>query len=172
MSKNLVIYYSRTGENYWNGSIKNISKGNTERVAEFIKDAVGADLFKVETVKSYSNDYYECCDEAKKELHAGARPEIKEKLKSIAEYDNIFIGYPIWWGTMPMCMFTALEGLDFSGKTVIPFATHEGSGLSGSERDVKNLCVGATVKKGLAIHGADAERSEKTVAAWAKESIN
>lgn len=91
MSKNLIIYYSRKGQNYWNGSIKNLDKGNTEIVAEFIQKAVGGDLFEIETVKEYSADYYECIDDAKQELNSGARPELKKYLDSIDEYENIFI---------------------------------------------------------------------------------
>ena len=171
MAKNLIIYYSRTGENYWNGSIKNISKGNTEIVAEFIQKAVGGDLFQVDTVKPYADDYYVCIEEAKKELRENARPEIKESIDSIAEYDNIFVCGPCWWGTFPMAIFTQLEKLDWTGKKVMAVMTHEGSGLGSCERDLKKLCTGATFGKGLAVHGADAAKSEGEVAAWAKKSV-
>ena len=171
MAKNLIIYYSRKGENYWNGSIKNIAKGNTETVAEFIQKAVGGDMFKVETVKSYAEDYYECCDEAKQELHAQARPELKKYLDSIEDYDNVFICGPCWWGTYPMAIFTQLEKLDFSGKNVMAVMTHEGSGLGSCERDLKQICTGAAFGEGLAVHGADASKSESTVASWAKKVI-
>ena len=171
MAKNLIIYYSRVGENYWNGSIKDIAKGNTEIVAEFIQKAVGGDLFQVETVKPYDKDYYVCIEEAKKELHANARPELKEYLDSIDGYDNIFVCGPCWWGTFPMAIFTQLEKLDWTGKKVMAVMTHEGSGLGSCERDVKKLCVGATFGKGLAVHGADAAKSESDVAAWAKGVI-
>ncbi len=168
--KNLVIYYSRKGENYFNGSIRSIAKGNTEYCAEFIRDAVGADLFEVDTVKPYSTDYMTCTEEAKAELRAKARPELKEYLDDISEYDNIFILGPCWWGTFPCAIFSQLERLDFTGKTVAALMTHEGSGLGSCERDLKNICKGANFAKGLAIHGADAEKSEKAVAKWA-ESI-
>ena len=171
MAKNLILYYSRKGENYWNGSVKNIAKGNTEIVAEFIQKAVGGDLFEVDTVRPYAADYYVCIEEAKKELHAQARPEIKKSLDSIADYDNIFVCGPCWWGTFPMAMFTQLEKLDFSGKKVMAVMTHEGSGLGSCERDLKKTCSGATFGKGLAVHGADASKSESTVAAWAKKVI-
>ncbi len=171
MSKILIVYYSRKGENYWNGSIKSITKGNTERVAEFIQKAVGGDLFEVETVRSYSESYMTCIDEAKQELREKARPEIKAYPDNFEEYDTIFVGYPNWWGTMPMCMFTLLENYDFAGKTIIPFCTNEGSGMGGSERDLKKLCKGANVKPGLSIHGAESEQSESKAAAWAKKSL-
>ena len=106
---NLIVYYSRKGENYWNGSIKNLTKGNTAIAAEYIHKAVGRDLFEVETVKEYAKDYYACIEEAQKELHANARPALKAYPDSIDGYDTVFIGYPNWWGTMPMAMCTFLE---------------------------------------------------------------
>ena len=168
---NLIVFYSRTGENYWNGSIKNLSKGNTEIVAEFIQRAVGGDLFEMETVDEYPADYYECIDVAKKELRACARPKLKKLPDSIDGYDNVFVGYPNWWGTMPMAMFTLLESFDLTGKNIIPFCTNEGSGMGSSERDLKRICVGAVIKQGLPIHGAGAAQSEKVVAEWARNSI-
>lgn len=169
MANNLILYYSRKGENYWNGSIKNLAKGNTEIAAEFIQKAVGGDLFEVETVKPYSEDYYACTDEAKKELRENARPELKNYLDSIAAYDNIFVCGPCWWGTFPCAVFTQLERLDFTGKKVMALMTHEGSGLGSCERDLKKICKGASFGRGIAIHGADAAGSEDKVASWAKQ---
>ena len=171
MSRNLIIYYSRKGQNYVNGSIRELSKGNTEIVAEFIQKAVGGDLFEIETVKEYSKDYMTCTEEAQEELRAKARPELKRYLDDIGEYDNIFVCGPCWWGTFPMAVLTQLERLDFTGKKVFAVMTHEGSGLGGSERSLKQSCKGATVGRGLAVHGADAARSEAAVAAWAQKSV-
>lgn len=171
MAKNLILYYSRKGENYWNGSIRSIPKGNTEIVAEFIQKAVGGDLFEVETVKPYSTDYMTCTQEAQKELRVNARPELKRYLDSIDQYDNVFVCGPCWWGTFPCAIFSQLERLDFAGKKVMAVMTHEGSGLGSCERDLKKLCRGAEFGKGLAVHGADASRSESTVASWAKRSV-
>ena len=171
MAKTLVIYYSRSGENYVNGSVKNLAKGNTEIVAEFIQKAVGADLFKVETVKTYAKDYYECIEDAKNELRAQARPELKQYLDDISGYDNIVVAGPCWWGTYPMAIVSELERLDFTGKKVFPVMTHEGSGLAGSAQALKRYCKGATVGEGLAVHGADAAHSEKAAAAWAKKNL-
>ena len=167
----LIIYYSRRGENYWNGTIKNLAKGNTEIAAEFIKNAVGGDLFEVQTVREYAKDYYACIDEAQRELRARARPPIKAFPEDIDRYDNIFIGYPNWWGTMPMAMFTLLEHFDWTGKKIIPFCTNEGSGMGSSERDLAKACPGATIARGLSIHGAETLRSEKKIADWAKKSM-
>ena len=169
MAKNLILYYSRKGENYVNGGIKKLSKGNTEIVAEFIQKAVGGDLFEVDTVKPYSEDYTACTEEAKRELNSSARPELKKYLDSIDEYDNIFVCGPCWWGTFPCAVFTQLERLDFTGKKVMAVMTHEGSGLGSCERDLKNICKGATFGKEIAIHGADAAKSESSVSKWAKQ---
>ncbi len=171
MAKTLVIYYSRKGENYVNGSIRSLSKGNTEIVAEFIRQAVGADLFEVDTVKDYERDYMACTEEAKVELRQDARPELKKMLDSVASYDNIVVAGPCWWGTYPMAIFTQLDALDFTGKKVFPVMTHEGSGLAGSAQALKKHCKGASVGAGMAIHGADAAKSEGAVADWAKKNL-
>lgn len=171
MSKILTVYYSRKGENYWNGSIKNLKKGNTERVAEFIQKAVGGDIFEVDSVKTYDADYNKCIQEVKAELQSKERVAVKSYLENLEDYDTIFVGYPNWWGTMPMVMFTFLEHYNLSGKTIIPFCTNEGSGMGKSESDLKNICKGAVIKKGLSIHGAEAENSENKVTDWAKKSI-
>ena len=171
MSKNLIIYYSRKGQNYANGAVVNLNKGNTEICAEFIQEAVGGDLFEIETVKAYSADYMTCTQEARAELRAGARPELKRYLNSVAEYDNIFVCGPCWWGTFPCAIFTQLEKLNWSGKKVFALMTHEGSGLGHCEKDLKKICAGATVGRGIAVHGADAARSGNPVASWAKNCV-
>ena len=171
MSKNLIIYYSRKGENYFGGSIRSIAKGNTEIVAEFIQNAVGGDLFEVDTVKPYSADYTTCTEEAQQEIRSNARPELKKYLSDISAYDNIFVCGPCWWGTYPMAVFTQLEKLDFTGKKVIGLMTHEGSGLGNSERDLKKLCKGATFGRCLSINGSYAKDSQTEVSAWAKEQV-
>ena len=171
MANILIVYYSRKGENYWNGAIKSIEKGNTERVAEFIQKAVGGDLFEIDTIKPYSSSYMTCIDEAKTELKNKSRPELKSYPENINEYDIVFVGYPNWWGTMPMCMFSFLEKYDLTGKIIIPFCTNEGSGMGTSEHDLKNISKGATVKSGLSVHGSESAQSESKVADWAKKSI-
>ena len=168
---NLILYYSRKGENYVNGSIQTISKGNTERVAEFIQKAVGGDLFEIKPVREYSASYMTCIKEAQAEQRGNERPAVKAMPENLEGYDTIFIGYPNWWGTMPMFMFTVLDAFDWTGKTIVPFCTNEGSGLGSSERDIKASCPGATVKLGLSIHGGSSAQSEKQVAAWAKKSV-
>ena len=171
MPKIITVYYSRKGENYFNGTIKNLKRGNTEIVAEYIQKVVGGDIFEVETERQYSADYYKCTEEAKAELHANARPALKNYLDNLEEYDVIFVGYPNWWGTMPMAMFTLLEKYDLSGKKVVPFCTNEGSGMGSSEVDLRRICRGAEILRGLPVHGAEAAKSEGKVADWAKRSI-
>lgn len=166
---NLIAYYSRTGENYFAGGIKNLAKGNTERVAEFIQETVGGDLFQIDTVESYPADYYECIDVAKAELKAKARPAVKAFVDNMDSYDTIFLGYPNWWGTCPMCVLTFLEHYDLAGKRIVPFCTNEGSGMGGSEGTIKTACPGATVERGLSITGNQAAQSRNTVVAWAKK---
>lgn len=168
---NLIIYYSRKGENYVNGDLKRLEKGNTEICAEFIQKAVGGDLFEVQTITPYSESYNACIEQAKKELREKVRPKLKKYLQDISQYDNIFVCGPCWWGTFPMAVFSVLERLDFTGKKVLPLMTHEGSGMGGSERDIREICKGAVFGKGLAVHGADASRSEKKIAEWAKNAV-
>lgn len=164
--KSLVIYYSRKGENYVNGSITNLEKGNTEYCVEFIQKETGADVFEIKTVKDYSKNYMECIDEAKQELNNKERPELQEYLESIDEYDTIYICGPCWWGTYPMGMFTQLEKLDWEGKDVYPLMTHEGSGLGSCEKDLAKICEGAIFHKGLSIHGADAKNAKDAIHNW------
>lgn len=164
--KKLVIYFSRTGENYMSAGIREIPKGNTEIVAEKIAEITGADLFKVETIKEYPNDYYECCDVAKEEKNTNARPKLKRYLDDISLYDTIYIGYPIWWGTYPMAIASLIERLDLSGKTIKPFATHEGSGLANSVNDLIKACPNANVENGIAIRGSDASIAQDKLASW------
>ena len=153
-NKTLVVYYSRTGENY---AVGNIAEGNTAIVAKMIAAKTGADLFEIKTVKAYAADYNTCIEEAKKELRDDARPEIVGDVADFAKYDTIYVGYPIWWGVPPMCVFTFFEKHDWAGKTVKPFATHEGSGLGGSVRAIKKALPAATVTDGLAIQGQTAQ---------------
>ena len=162
--KILVAFFSRAGENY---AVGHIEKGNTHIIAEMIAAETDGDLFHIEPVTPYPDDYTECTEVAKQELNVKARPAIKGDIK-VDDYDIIFIGYPNWWGDMPMPVYTFIEKHSWQGKTVIPFCTHEGSGLSGTENKLKAACKGATVLKGLAVRGATAQNAQ----AQAKESVN
>lgn len=166
MAKKLVAFYSRADENYVNGLIKNLDVGNTEVAAGIIKELTGADIFKIEQQKSYSKNYNECIAQAQADQQRDARPELKSYPESIDEYDVIYLGYPNYWSTMPMAVFTFLEHFDFGGKTIKPFCTHEGSGMGNSVGDIKKLCPTANVEKGLAIHGGSVKRAEKDIEKW------
>lgn len=170
--KVLVVFFSRTGENY---AVGNIEKGNTHIVAEMIAKETGGKLFRIETVKPYPDEYKACLEVAKAEKGSNARPEIKGDVK-VEDYDIIFLGYPNWWGDMPMVVYTFIEKHNWNGKTVVPFCTHEGSGLSGTERKLKNVCRGAMVSEGLAIKGTTAQNSQpqalKAVQTWLKKVNN
>lgn len=165
-AKCLIAYFSRDGNNYVSGKIVNLPVGNTKVVADMIREIIGGDLFRIDTVKSYPGDYTATTNVAKKELNNNVRPEISSRVENMASYNVIFLGYPNWWGTMPMPVFTFLEDYDFSGKTIIPFCTHEGSGLGRSEKDIAKLCPKATLLKGLAIHGSRVSTAKKDVADW------
>lgn len=167
--KTLVAFFSHTGENY---GVGNISEGNTHIIAKMIGEAVDANLFEIVPEKDYPHDSYDAVVEiAKTEKEANARPAIKDDIK-IEDYDVVFIGYPNWWGDMPMPVYTFIEKHDWEGKTVIPFCTHEGSGLSGTDKKIARACKGASVGKGLAVHGHTAQnnrrQAQSAVEAWLK----
>lgn len=164
--RELIAYFSRAGNNYLNGAIVNLTVGNSEIVAKQLQTLTGAELFQIQPLISYSTDYSECIEEAKQDQRRDARPELKEWPESIHEFDTIYLGYPNYWGSMPMAVFTFLEHFDFSGKVIKPFCTHEGSGMGHSEQDIKRLCPTATVETGLAILGSEVKRAESAIQKW------
>ena len=168
MAQTLIAFFSRADENYFGGAMRYIKVGNTEVVCNIINELISADSFKIEMKEPYSPVYMTCIDEAKKDLRAKARPELVTMLDSIDEYDTVVLAYPNYWGTMPMAVFTFLENFDFTGKTIIPLCTNEGSGMGSSERDIKKTCPGADVRKGLAITGSQAANSKGSVEKWLK----
>lgn len=167
----LVAYYSRAGQNYGNGGVINLPKGNTEILAEAIASDLGAELFKIETVEPYPTDYFATTDVAKRELRENARPDIQGPLPSMDGVDTIVLGYPNWWGTMPMAVKTFLDSVDLNGVTIVPFCTNEGSGLGGSVNDLKRTYPAAKVTSGLSVRGTDAKNSTAKAVAWARKSI-
>ena len=167
--KILVAYFSRTGEEY---SVGHITKGNTAIVAELIAQKTDADLFEIKPATPYPDEYKACTELAKTELNTNARPALAANIDNLAQYDTIFIGYPIWWGAVPRVVMTFLESGDFSGKKIIPFCTHGGSGLANTEREIKDACPNSQVLDGLAIVGriaqTDSNATETGVDAWLK----
>ncbi len=171
MPNNLLIaYFSREGNNYVSGSIVDLPVGNTEVAARMIFEMTGGALFKIEPAQPYSKDYQTCTQEAQKELRANARPKLTALPESITEYQTIILAYPNYWSTMPMPVWTFLESFDFSGKTILPLCTHEGSGLGRSEADIQTLCPKATLQKGLALRGGGVKDAKKDIAAWLKRN--
>lgn len=140
--------------------------GNTQVIANQIHESVGGSIFKITTVVPYSTDYDTVVDKAKQEQKDNYRPKLATKVENMNSYDVIFVGYPDWWGTMPMAVFTFLEEYNFSGKTIIPFCTHEGSGLGRSVTDIKKLCPKSTILDGLAIRGTNVKNGKEDVSEW------
>ena len=168
--KILVAYFSRVGNEY---GVGNITKGNTAIVAEIIAQKTGADLFEIKTVKSYPADYDECTKIASREKSEKARPALSTSVTNFEQYDTIFLGCPIWWGDMPMAVYTFLESYNFSGKTIIPFVTHGGSGLSGVDRRISATCSNSKILSGFAIYGTTAQnnraKTNSEVDGWLKK---
>lgn len=148
----LVLYFSMSG--------------NTEAVANIIHDNVGGDIIKLETKEAYPSDYDELVDYAQQEQQEDARPELNTVIENIEQYDTIFLGYPNWWGDMPMPIYTFLDDYDLSGKTIAPFITHGGSGLSGTPENIQEEEPNAIVTEGLAIDGDEASYSSEDVVEW------
>lgn len=166
MSNKLIAFYSRADENYVNGMLRKLDIGNTEVAAGIIQELTGADIFKIEQMRPYSADYNECIEQAQADQRRDARPELKGYPETIDGYDTIYLGFPNYWGTMPMAVFTFLNHFDFSQKVIKPFCTHEGSGMGNSVSDIKKLCPSANVEKGLAIKGSSVERSKSDIEKW------
>lgn len=169
MSNILVAYYSRADENYVNGQIKTLKIGNTEVAAGIIEKLTGADTFKIEQMQPYAKDYNTCIAQAQSDQKRDARPELKKYPDSLEKYDLIYLGYPNYWNTMPMTVFTFLEHFDFAGKEIRPFCTHEGSGMGNSIEDIRRLCPDADTLQGLAIRGGSVEKSEEKIKKWIEE---
>lgn len=168
--KSLVVFFSRTGEEY---RVGNITKGNTHIVADFIAENVGANTFEIKPVNPYPENYNECTEVAKKEQQENARPAISNKIDNFADYDKIYLGYPNWWSDMPMIIYTFLESYDFSGKTIIPFCTSSSEHFIGKE-EIQQYAKGATVLDGLGIEGKrcqdDPASVKRDVDNWLKKN--
>ncbi len=154
----LVLVFSRAGENYGVGTVE---VGNTMVLAQMIAEKTGADLFEIERAKPYPEAYNACCDESLEEKNAGVRPELAA-MPDISGYNTVYLGFPCWWGDMPMPVYTAIDALDWNGKTICPFSTHAGSGEAGMFATVARRCTGATVMDGLTVAGTTAQNDRTT----------
>lgn len=167
----LVVYFSRVGTSRSFAGVDAVSsaslpKGNTIVVADMVRERVGGEGFQIVTVQPYPSQYRETTELAQREQDAAARPRLKTHVVDMKDYDVIFLGYPIWWGTLPMAVCSFLEEYDFSGKTIIPFCTNGGSGLGRSEKDIAALCPKARLLGGLAVSASGAEGARAEVMAW------
>lgn len=149
----------------WNGALT----GNTGVVADMIAQATGADLFSIRTVEQYPNTYDATIDQGQQEQSDGARPELATHLENLDSYDTIFLGFPNWWGDMPMAVYTFLDEVDLSGKTVIPFVTSGGSGFSNTISTIQQMEPQATVQEGLSIGASSATGAQQQVESWLSE---
>lgn len=169
--RSLVLYFSRSGENY---NVGTVEKGSTQIVAERIASETGADLFKLETVRTYPENYMECVTVTQEEKNADVRPELRAVPQNLSEYHYIYLGYPIWHADMPMALYTFLETYDLSGKTILPFCTHAGSGLAGTVEAIRGKCQGAAVMDGFEISGTtvqnDTAVANERVREWLQTS--
>ena len=165
----LIAYYSRAGENYFGGAYRRIAVGNTEKAANMLAELTGGELYKIEQEQPYSEGYKTCIAEAKADLQKKAHPEVLNLPDDLDAYDEIYLGYPNYWGTMPMAVYTFLEHYDFTGKTIHPFCTHEGSGLSHTVQDIQKAAPQARVTKGLAIHGSSVDGAKAALENWIQE---
>lgn len=162
----IVVYFSRADENY---DVGYVNKGNTQIVAEQIAQDINADTFHIQTVEQYPQGYDDTCNQAQEEKNDQARPQLQD-IKDISDYDTIYLGYPIWWGDMPMAVYTYLESQNWQGKTIAPFCTSGGSGISGTIPSLRQECAGANVLQGLSIDGTTAQNDpaqvESQVSEW------
>jgi flavodoxin len=165
MSKSIVIFFSHAGDNY---SVGNIEVGNTKIVADYISDIAGADQFEIVTHKYDGMAYTPLINLAQEEAKKGELPPYEGKAPDLSQYDTVFIGGPVWWGTYPQVMFTLFRDINLDGKTVVPFTTHEGSGLASCVSDVKKAFPKANVAAGFSIYGHEVRSGRAKVEKWLK----
>lgn len=164
----LIAFYSRDGENWNDGGTTFLKEGNTRRAVRMIRKATGGELFEIETAAPYPADYRKTTEIAKDELAKNARPAMKRPMPDLSDYDVLILAHPVWWGKMPRVVLNFLEQAKLDGKTVIPFATHAGSGLGDDMAEIRRAQPRARVLEGLAVRGTAVDRSEAEIAAWAK----
>ncbi len=165
MSKSIVIFFSHAGDNY---SVGNIEVGNTKIVADYISDIAGADQFEIVTHKYDGMAYTPLINLAQEEAKKGELPPYEGKAPDLSQYDTVFIGGPVWWGTYPQVMFTLFRDINLDGKTVVPFTIHEGSGLASCVSDVKKAFPKANVAAGFSIYGHEVRSGRAKVEKWLK----
>ena len=173
----LVAYFSRVGNTEWENGVDAVASasiniengeyvGNAEVLAKMAQQATGGDLFLIQTEKTYPSDYRKTTDEAKVEQNNDARPALSSHVENMEKYDTVILIYPNWWGTLPQPLFSFLEEYDFTGKTILPLCTHEGSRMGSSESDIRSLCPNAALLDGLAVRGSSVSSAQSDVEEW------
>lgn len=169
MANILTAYFSMTGQTWADGGIVNLEKGFTNIAAEYVQEAVGGDIYRIEQARRYSADHFAMIDEAKEELNCGERPALKGFCENLGDYDTVFLGFPNWWGTAPMPLLTFLEHYDWTGKRIVPFVTSGGSGFGDALGAIGRSAKGAAIDaNGLAVLGTQVEKSKARIQEWAK----
>lgn len=163
----LIAYYSRRGQNLVNGMVQTLKVGNTELVATILQKITGADCLRIEPVTDYPKDYCRCIDLARQDLLRNTRSALKNCPDTIENYDVVYLGYPNYWGTMPIPIFSFLERYDFNGKVICPFCTHESGGMGHSMEDLKRICPGARIEEGFSVRGSAIRNELDAIEEWA-----
>ena len=166
MGRELTAYYSRRGQNLVDGRIQDLAVGNTELAAELIRVLTRADLFRIELVWDYDPDFCRCIDHARQDLLRGVRRDLARWPERWEEYDTVYLGYPNHWNTLPVAVFSFVEGLDWTGKTIRPFCVHDGDGMGRSEAELRRLCPAARISEGLPLYGGDIRHSLTAIEDW------
>lgn len=161
--KKLIAYFSRAGRNYVNGEIVKLDVGNTEVIALKLANLIDADLFHICPTQSYPDDYAHTSLISRREMRTKARPTLAGTVDDMSQYDTVILGFPNWWGTMPMCVHTFLESYDFSGMKIVPFCTNEGGDIGESTADIRALCPQSTVTAGVSIRGGEVEQADEKI---------
>ncbi|MCH5344020.1 MAG: NAD(P)H-dependent oxidoreductase [Acetatifactor sp.] len=178
----LVAYFSRVGNTVWEDGVDAVTSasltvedgefvGNAEYLARMAQEATGGDLFLIQTEETYPSDYRKTTNVASDEQADNARPALASHVENMDQYDTIVLIYPNWWGTLPQPLFTFLEEYDFSGKTILPLCTHEGSHMGSSERAIAELCPDAILLDGLSVRGSSASSAQSDIEIWINNSV-
>ncbi len=172
MPRILIAYYSRRGENYWPGGTRNLTVGNTARLAQQIQSLTGGDFYEIDTVKTYPTNYRETTRVVEDELMRGDRPKLKSPLPDFSSYDIVFIGHPVWWGRLPPAVSTFIDSAAtaLAGKTVFQFCTHEGSGLAQTTSELKAALAQTTFGESFAVYGHDVDDASANVRRWLQKT--
>ena len=169
MGKVLIAYFSRAGENYFEGTVKRVDVGNNEKVVSMLLEAIEADTFRIEMEMPYSDDYIKCTEQAKIDLNINARPRLAKYLENLDGYDKVILVYPNYWGSVPMALYSFGEDISWAGVQVYPICTSEGSGFGNSVSAIKKICRGAELQTGLTLVGSHVDEARGKINEWLED---